>query len=335
MSGIWRALLTVLLLALSGCSNAPDEPPKLRLAASVYVGWMPWMLAAEDGTLKSEGAQRGLDIRLTRDSYVATIEAYLAGHVDAVVMTNIDALAFLPGSGIPSDVILIGSYSNGNDAIVVRDPALASLKGQKLALVEGSVSHYLLDRYLEQQQLPASAVGVVNVSDADIARVYVESAEQLAGAVTWKPIVSDLVERAGGHVLVDSSATPREIADMLVVRRDVLNDHPGFAKALLATWFKVTARLRGPERAPTLAALAKLSATSAVDYESQLKTTVLIDQPAAAITELTAKSLAPTMQRVEAFVLRHELLKNPPPTPWSAQSSNNATLNFNPLPLAR
>ncbi|XXT50240.1 hypothetical protein WMF23_01545 [Sorangium sp. So ce542] len=51
--------------------------------------------------------------------YVPPMEAYAAGEVDAVCVTNGDALVTGNG-GAPSVAILVNDYSSGNDMVVAR-----------------------------------------------------------------------------------------------------------------------------------------------------------------------------------------------------------------------
>ncbi len=307
-----------------------------RLAASSYVGWMPWMFAAEKGLLKAAGEAYGVDVSLVQGSYVESIDQFMAGHVDAVVMTNVDALAVLPGSGVEADVILIGSYSQGNDSLLLRAGAGQDLSGAQIGLVENSVSHYLLHRYLQTLKLTDAAVTVVNVSDADIARVFSAPGSPLRAVVTWNPIAGDIAQRANARSLFDSAQVPKEIADMLVVRREVLDQHPAFAQALLKTWFDAMGQLHADgTRAGTLDALARLSKTSVESYRDQLNTTLLVHQAAAAARELQDLALMATMQRVEGFVRGRNVIAKPPAAPWSsAGNSRRQVLHFNPSVLA-
>jgi NitT/TauT family transport system substrate-binding protein len=331
------------LVACEQRAGVANVPRKFKLAASVYVGWVPWMHAAEKGLLKAAGAAHGVDVSLVRGSYVESIDQFMAGHVDAVLMTNVDALAVLPGSGVSADAILIGSYSQGNDAVLERasKPGAAaataqSLAGAEIGLVENSVSHYLLHRYLQTLKLADSAVKVINVSDADIARVFNAPGSPLRAVVTWNPIVGDLVQRSGAKPLFDSAQTPKEVADMLVVRREVLDEYPAFGRALLKTWFDAMKQLQAPDtRVDTLAALARLSESSVEAYQAQLATTLLVNQPAAALAEMRDPKLMATMQRVEAFVRGRNIIKAPPTGAWaSAEGAERKALHFNPGPLA-
>jgi NitT/TauT family transport system substrate-binding protein len=339
----WSAAAVAGSSGLAACdqrAGVAHAPRKFKLAASVYVGWVPWMHAAEKGLLKAAGLAQGVDVALVRGSYVESIEQFMAGHVDAVLMTNVDALAVLPGSGVAADAILIGSYSQGNDAVLERaskpGAAAQSLAGAEIGLVENSVSHYLLHRYLQSLKLADSAVKIVNVSDADIARVFNAPGSPLRAVVTWNPIAGDLVQRSGAKPLFDSAQTPKEVADLLVVRREVLDEHPAFGRALLKTWFDAMKQLQAPDtRADTLAALARLSESSVDGYQAQLATTLLVHQPAAALAELRDPKLMATMQRVEAFVRGRNIIKTPPTGTWaSAEGAERKALHFNPGPLA-
>ena len=68
-------------------------------------------------------------------------------NIDACTMTNMEALDMPAASGVPTTSILVGDYSNGNDAVLARNGVgLKDLGGKKLLLVQKTVSEYLLDR---------------------------------------------------------------------------------------------------------------------------------------------------------------------------------------------
>ena len=68
-----------------------------------------------------------------------------------------------------STALITGDYSNGNDGIILKGKDnLEGIKGQKVNLVELSVSHYLLARALDGIKLKEKDITVVNTSDADM-----------------------------------------------------------------------------------------------------------------------------------------------------------------------
>ena len=322
---------------LPGCSRSQsgEGMPKLRIAASIYVGWMPWMLAAESGLLAEQGKQRGLDISLLRGDYAETIDQYLSGHCDAIVITNIDALGAFAESKIASDVILIGSFSAGNDALLLPAGQTGLAQGGEVGLVKNSVSEYVLDRYLETQQRALNTVKIIDVSDADMASTFVAAGNALAGVVTWNPIVAAIEANAGGKRLYDSKSLPGEIADSLVVRRSVLEAYPEFAQALLATWFGVMQKMQGAEKAETLSKLAALSGSSVAEYQSQLDSTDLMSDKTKALAALANKNLPKVMERVANFVESRGLAKTDRPSWVSFGAGSAGTLRFNSAALER
>jgi hypothetical protein len=81
--------------------------------------------------------------------YIETINQSTAGQFDGCVMTNMDALTIPAAGGVDSTGLIGGDFSNGNDGVVLKDRTkLEDIKGQKVHLVEPSVSHYLLARAL-------------------------------------------------------------------------------------------------------------------------------------------------------------------------------------------
>ncbi len=84
-------------------------------------------------------------------------------------MTNMDALTIPAAGGVDSTALIVGDFSNGNDGVVMKGSSdLAAIKGQKVNLVELSVSHYLLARALDSVNLKERDLTVVNTSDADM-----------------------------------------------------------------------------------------------------------------------------------------------------------------------
>ena len=308
-----------------------ESKPTMKIASSIYVGWMPWFLAAQDGTLKKYGDLEKINIEFIEGDYIETINQFAAGSVDAVTLTNVDALALLVGTNVRSDVILIGSYSNGNDAVILKPGTSQDLIGKTVGLVEYSVSHYLLDRYLENEKIPFNQVKWINIADSEIAAAFTSSS--LEGVITWNPIVLQLEQTLNGIRFYDSRSLNKEIADMLVVRGSVLEEHPEFANALLSTWFEIVSRLKNGDE-QTFEDLGKLSGMDGKNYQKQLSTTTLIYNKEEALNAIKDSSLPQTMKYIHQFVDRHKLLLNPPPTPWVSYDKHNPSIiNFNEQPL--
>ena len=128
-------------------SAAPKT--SFNICWTIYAGWMPWDYAQAQGIVAKWARKYGIDIQVTQlNDYVESLNQHTAGKFDGCTMTNMDALTVPAASGVDSTALLAGSYSNGNDGIVLKGTGktLEDLKGQSVHLVQFSVSHYSLAR---------------------------------------------------------------------------------------------------------------------------------------------------------------------------------------------
>jgi len=299
-----------MLLGIATESRAADAKQKFRLAWTIYVGWMPWDYAEESGILKKWADKYGIEIEVVQlNDYVESINQFTAGAFDACVMTNMDALTIPAAGGVDSTALIVGDFSNGNDGIILKGKSsLADIKGQKVNLVELSVSHYLLARALDSIGASERDVKVVNTSDADI--VAAAAAADTTALVTWNPQLSEILKTPGTHRVFDSSQIPGEIIDLTVVNSKTLQANPAFGKALAGAWYEIMALMEKDDDAgrAVRAALGKASGTDLAGYDAQLATTRMFYAPAEAVTFTKSAELAATMRKVAEFSFAHGLL---------------------------
>jgi NitT/TauT family transport system substrate-binding protein len=228
---------------------------------------------------------------------VESVNQYTAGGFDAVTITNMDALSIPAAGGVDTTAIVMGDFSNGNDAVILKNKAdLADIKGQKVNLVEFSVSHYLLARALESKHLAEQEIKVVNTSDADLAAAY--KTPEVTAVVTWNPIVSEILGSKDAKKVFDSSQIPGEILDLMAVNTAMWKDKRTFAKMNEA----------GAPGKEAKEAMAKASGTDLAGFDSQLASTKLFDTAPAAVAFTESKTVASTMDRVRKFLFEKALL---------------------------
>jgi NitT/TauT family transport system substrate-binding protein len=300
-------------LALAALTTAPAyaAPKKdFKVAWSIYVGWMPWGYAADTGIVEKWADKYGITIDVKQfNDYVESINQYTAGTYDAVTITNMDTLSIPAAGGVDTTAVIVGDFSNGNDAVILKNKTkLSDIKGQKVNLVEFSVSHYLLARALESIKLAEKDVKVVNTSDADMAAAY--KTPEVTSVVTWNPIVSEILGSPDAHKVFDSSQIPGEIMDLMVVNTETLKDNPNFAKALVGIWYETMTKMMAGDAGAKEAkeAMAKASGTDLAGFDSQLASTKLFDKPDAALAFTESKTVSTTMDRVRKFLFDKELL---------------------------
>jgi len=304
-------IIAIAVIMIAGVMDRQVEAkPKFKVAWSIYAGWMPWDYAGSSGILKKWADSCGIEIELVRMDYVPSIEAYVAKQVDACVMTNMECLDMPAASGIDSTVLIVGDYSNGNDALLVRDNlAIKDLKGQNIYLVELSVSHYLLARCLEMNGMKESDVRVVNTSDSDIGPVFLANDAQKA-VITWNPIVMQIEQNPGITKIFTSSDIPGEIIDMMVVNTAVLKKNPDLGKALTGAWYEIMGIMsrRGSDSDKALSEMAKAAGCSLTEYKAQLKATAMFYSAKNAVEFTESEELKKKMNFVRQFCFKHGLL---------------------------
>lgn len=302
-------MIRFLILFLLALSQLSAQKPKFVVGWSVYVGWNPYYYMDKSGILKKWADKYGIDIRVQRFDYAPSLDAFVAKNVDACAMTNMEALDLPAAAGIDTSAIITGDYSNGNDAVLVRNGlTLNQLPGKKVMLVEKTVSQYLLERALTLNGLKDQIrkVTLMNTSDSDIATAFISNTSQEA-VVTWKPMVSQMLKAKGVTSIFNSSQIPGEILDLLVVRTDVLQKPDGqkFAKAITGAWYEVMSQMKSDK---VLAGIAAGSQDTLASYKEQLSTTNLFVTPQAALSFTQAGELKQKMDLVRQFCFAHHLL---------------------------
>ena len=204
----------------------------------------------------------------------------------------------------------MGDFSNGNDGVVLKGQGkkLADVKGQKINLVELSVSHYLLARALNSAGLRERDITIVNTSDADIVAAY--GATDTTAVVTWKPQLSEILTAPTAQIVFDSSKIPGEIMDLMVVNTKTLNENPKLGKALVGAWYETLAVMLdyGAKSTAARSAMAKASGTNLAGFDSQLATTHLFKTPKNAFAFMVGDDVIRTMDLVRKFSFDHGIL---------------------------
>lgn len=310
-------LVTVALLISAFAQPAQASTPTFTVGWSVYAGWNPYYYMYRSGILKRWANKYGIEIKVQRFDYAASLDAFVSKNIDACTMTNMEALDMPAAAGVDSTAIIIGDYSNGNDAVLARNNlTLAQLPGRPILLVQKTVSEYLLERAMVLNGLGGdlNRMKLINTSDSDIVGAFIGDRHNQV-AVTWKPLVSSILSQDSGvRELFDSSKIPGEILDLLVVRTDVLNRPDGsgkrFAKAITGAWYETMAQLTGsgPMAASALSGSAAASDDTVSSYKDQLRTTYLFSSPQAATQFATSGQLKQKMDLVRQFCFHHNLL---------------------------
>lgn len=240
------ALCMVAALALlpraAQAAEAVATAPELKIAYSDWPGWVAWDIAIQKDWFKEEG----VNVKFEWFEYAASMEAFSAGQVDAVCMTNGDAMV-TGATGKPSKGILINDYSNGNDMVVARPgiESVTDLKGKKIGVEIGFIPHLLLLSALEKNGLAESDVELVKTLTHETPQTLASG--QVDAIVAWQPNSGQALKALPGSKAVFSSAdAPGLIYDLLCVSNESLSANRAEWVKVCKVWGRVAAYMADP-----------------------------------------------------------------------------------------
>ena len=229
--------------APSAPTPAPTAGGALKIAYSDWPGWVAWDVAIQKGWFK----EAGVAVEFTWLDYVATMDAFSAGKVDAVCITNGDALV-TGAAGGKSVAILINDYSDGNDMIVAKPGinSVSQLKGKTIGVEVGFVDHLLLLHALKSANMKESDVTLKNIKTDETPQALKSGGVDAIGA--WQPSSgAALKEVPGSKAIFTSKDVPGLIYDMLAVNPKSLAERRADWVKVVKVWDKVAKFVNDPK----------------------------------------------------------------------------------------
>jgi NitT/TauT family transport system substrate-binding protein len=282
-SGRARALVLLVGMAmLTGCGGGEAEPAEgaaaagapLRIGYSDWPGWIPWEIAKQKGFF----AKNGVQVELVWMDYVPSMEAFAAGQLDAVGMTNGDALVTGATANKAATAIIINDFSDGNDMIIGR-PGIASvadLRGKKVGVEVGFVDHLLLLNALEKSGLSESDVELVNIPTNETPQAL--AAGGVDAIAAWQPSSGQALKIvSGSKPLYTSADEPGIIYDAVYASRESLAARREDWMKVVRTWYDVVDYMNDPaNRAEMLQILSARVKLAPAEYEPLLAGTHIL-----------------------------------------------------------
>jgi NitT/TauT family transport system substrate-binding protein len=324
-----RALLSLALIIGALCSNVAQ--------AAIKVAWTPypsWQILPAS-TLNLDGKGSFLDRRTKENGskveivkfkeYTVSITAMVAGEVDACAMTVQEALSFAVDGGVPVRVILVNSYSNGNDALFgPKGSTLKDLEKNPVLLEEFSCSQYLAYSAFKANGLDPAKLTIRNTPGDEIPKVFLP-AKVKPFAATWNPHVVRIQESGEAETLFASDKIPGQIIDAVVIREDRVKGNEAAIEALVKSYYDFIRYWQTPanaERATrALASTADMKDPEQVElFKKTLKTTHFYSDPAAAAAFMESQEIQASVGKIRDALITFGAFKGEKP--------QNYTLKF-------
>jgi NitT/TauT family transport system substrate-binding protein len=239
-NGILTAALAG-LLALAGTGTAAAEP--LKIGYSDWPGYTLLEVAKQKGWFK----EAGVDVDLVWFDYLASIDAYSAGKIDADCIVATDALG-AGATGAKGKFIALLDYSDGSDMIIGK-PGIESvkdLKGQKVGIEIGLVEHLLLLQALKENGMTQADVTLVPTPTNNTPQTLASG--QVAAIGAWYPVSSQALKQvAGSKKLFTSAQAKGLIYDVLEVNPSSLAQHKEEWAKVVKLYYKCVDYLQDPK----------------------------------------------------------------------------------------
>ena len=303
-------LATALFAAFAAMTAAAQAEP-LKIAYNDWPGWVPWEIAIKKGWFK----EAGVEVDFQWIDYVKSMETYSTGALDGVHMTNGDALV-TGATGKPAIAIIINDYSNGNDMFVA-SPGIDSvkdMKGKKVGVEQGFVSHLLVLKALEAAGMSEADVEIVNTPNGETPQVLKSGA--VSAIAAWQPSSGQALKLVDGAKTIFTSAdAPGIIYDILYVAPESLEKRRDDWKKVVKVWYRVVDFLKDEDNLDeALEIMAGRVNLTPDEYEPLLKGTYILTIEEALERWKEGEGLGSvygSSKIVDAFNLKYEVYETP------------------------
>ena len=269
-------VLLGLLLAVCGGSVGTGSDGKfngtINIASSTWTGYAIIYIANAKETWKSHGLDvKFSDVEDPNDRLIALTAGRLEG-----MASTVDAFARAQSNGVPAVEVFPIDASVGGDGILAKNTikTVQDLKGQKVAVNQGSVSEWFLAQVLQKNGMSLGDVKEQNMKSGEAGAAFV--AGQVDVAVTWEPWLSKAKARADGKVLVSSKEYPDLIMDSFAFRKDFVDKYPATVKEFMKAYYDAFDWFQ-KNTAEGLGIVAKATSETADDVKADLETLTLFD----------------------------------------------------------
>lgn len=246
------SVLTAILV--SGCDNTAKVPQAqsssaakvntqpISIGYSDWPGWVALQVAIEKDWFKDAG----LNVDFKWFDYSASLSAFAANQLDAVMVTNGDNLVTGAG-GTKGVMIMATDYSAGNDVIIAKEgiTSVEELKGKNIAVEKGLVDHLLLTTALGDAGIATKDIQLVNSMTNELPQVF--ATPDIDAIAVWQPVANQALSAVSGSKIIFSSKDkPGLIYDTLTVNPAHLEANKEEWKKFIQVWDKTVKYINDP-----------------------------------------------------------------------------------------
>lgn len=213
-------LLFGLVLFLASCSS--NQPPRLKISATTWIGYSPLFYAKEKGWLEP------LNIKLLNVSSLSeNMYLYEAGNADAYVGTQYEYSLIVKKDSSLMPIMLFDRSFGGD--MILSNSTLDTLQNSSAPidahLELDSINSTLLNDFLKTNKIDKKRINYINMDQAEISSLKKKKMSRDALIVTYIPY--DVQLKKSGFVEIASTKTSLDLVviDALFTTEKKFNEH--------------------------------------------------------------------------------------------------------------
>lgn len=228
MKSIFTLLIS--LFFLTSCYNEQDT---ISIGYNDWIGNDPLIIANKLKFFEKEGVKVKLHYFT---SLYDVMRAFSEEKIDVMFATANETL-LLADKGEKLKIVLLTNYSNGADAIVAKKSivSIKNLKGKKIGVEFGSVSHFMLLKALQKANINSEKVTLINTIGKESISKF--KMGEIDAVVTWVPFIDEAIKNHG-HVIFSSKEISGEIIDVVSIRQSIIDKYPEDCYKIVSAYLK-------------------------------------------------------------------------------------------------
>jgi len=270
-------LIILLLVFISTACNSSNQTVKINLCQDGTIAPL-LLLAQEKGYFGDEGIE--ITYHPMGDGRLA-MDSFLEGKCTVAVISEPTIAARIPGRQDFSIIATIGSTDNGSRIISDRRKGMtggSDLKGRRIGVRKGEISHYFLDMYLRKNALRPEQASIRFMEPQYLSEALLRG--QIDAFASSDIYLTEAARRLGENAAVLSEPGLCLNHSFLLLRKSTLKERPAVAEALVKALLKAQTRAESDpdELAGFVAKRRELSAQAAKELVSHHRLRVELKQ---------------------------------------------------------
>ncbi|MEI8095941.1 MAG: ABC transporter substrate-binding protein [Spirochaetales bacterium] len=229
------AVLLACFVLLVGCSS--NQTP-------IRIGIDDWPPCAVWSVAEKEGYLAGLRVEFIHyTNWSDNMEALYKGKVDLTHSTYLNSI-FYNSKGEPCQILLSLDTILGGDGLVMSN-RLASPKdlvGARVAVEVDTDEHFLLYKALVAFGIPTDQVTLVSATSQEAAKLFAEG--KVDACFTYDPYLTEAANSGQGRIVWTTKDAPGYMIDVLVARKELVDQRKGDTTKVVEAWYKALAFIR-------------------------------------------------------------------------------------------